>query len=482
MSFGFSAGDFLTVGQFAWQLYRSCKGASAEFDEIAREVITLHTGIKELEDEATDPDSILNRTGIGRKKELETLLQNCMTVLRQLQRLVGRYKSLGTNQKKAWDLVRFGTEGVGAIREKLTFHAAGITLFLTSLGTGSLGRIEKKLDDLVNEIRSGKREPSILTLGEEEEVDDAVWRTLKSDLVDEGFTTQEVELHKTAIREHLRFLNGEGDLQEINSGCHEEVESTSRLETPAKVGRGPVKSSPKLSPSPTLTEKSYTEMLPGEGEAALRKHDNATSSHTMNLVEPEKSATGISPAVQPSPAAKSTSETSSETSSSSDSTIPRDTGLTPDMSNGRPNLASSKTSIAQSPQPEDKNEHESQPSSIKRKLDNDVIDLRQYPAKTDPLAGTVTCIVSLPLTLEDIFYGKKIVKRVLQPTYNGSHYDVGEKTLEFGVFPGTPAGTSIVFRDFSQLKHGRRLNINFVINEVKLPSDLRLFVPNNIDR
>ena len=51
-NFGVSIGDFVTLGTLAWNLYRFCKTASAEFEEVAREVISLHTAIKELEDDA----------------------------------------------------------------------------------------------------------------------------------------------------------------------------------------------------------------------------------------------------------------------------------------------------------------------------------------------------------------------------------------------------------------------------------------------
>ena len=220
MSFGFAVGDILAVSSFAWTLYRSCKGASSEFEEVSREVITLHTTIKELEEDARNPDSLLNREGTGRKSEIESLLRSCMTVLRELQRLVNRYKSLGTNHKRAWDRVKFGTEGIQSIREKLTFHTASITLFLTSLGTSALGRIEKKLDGLVAEIRAGKREPSILTLGEEDDDadDDSIWRTLKSDLAEDGFTKQEIEQHKSDIISYLRALVQDVDLEERGGG------------------------------------------------------------------------------------------------------------------------------------------------------------------------------------------------------------------------------------------------------------------------
>lgn len=78
------------------------------------------------------------------------------------------------NQKWTWDGVKFGSEGVQDILEKLTFHTSAIQLFLTTLGTASLGWIEKKLETIIEELRSGRKELSILaTFGEGD--DDAEW-------------------------------------------------------------------------------------------------------------------------------------------------------------------------------------------------------------------------------------------------------------------------------------------------------------------
>lgn len=136
-------------------------------------------------------------------------------VLLQLQRLVTRYKSLGTNQKRTWDRIKFGTEGIHDIREKLTFHTSAIQLFLNTLGTGSLGRIEKKLEMIIGKIRSGRREPSILTTsGDDDGEAEVQWDVLKSELVEDGFTKQDIESHKHWIKAHLQQLIDDGELQE----------------------------------------------------------------------------------------------------------------------------------------------------------------------------------------------------------------------------------------------------------------------------
>jgi hypothetical protein len=88
MSSGYSVGDFVAVGQLAWTVYKSCKGAPGEFQELARELSSVHTILHELEDEAKTTTSLLSRRGAERKLELEALLVNLSTTLNQVDDIV----------------------------------------------------------------------------------------------------------------------------------------------------------------------------------------------------------------------------------------------------------------------------------------------------------------------------------------------------------------------------------------------------------
>lgn len=88
MSFGFSVGDFVTVGQLTWTVYKGCKAAPREFQELSGELSSLHTILHELEDEAKAPTSLLNRRGADRKPELDTLLGNLSATLEKVEDIV----------------------------------------------------------------------------------------------------------------------------------------------------------------------------------------------------------------------------------------------------------------------------------------------------------------------------------------------------------------------------------------------------------
>ena len=153
--FGFSVGDFVAADIFAWSLYRQSKDASAEFQGACKEVLSLCVTIQELAEEAKNDNSILNRKSRGKQQELDTIMRGCTEVLSQLESLLSRYRSPGTENKRAWDRARFSSDDVQACHNKLLVYTSSLTLFLTSLGTGSPGRIQKTLKDFAIDVRTG---------------------------------------------------------------------------------------------------------------------------------------------------------------------------------------------------------------------------------------------------------------------------------------------------------------------------------------
>ena len=205
ISFGYSVSDFIAVGQLTWTVYKACKGAPGEFQELSRELSTLHTILHELGDNATIPTSLLNRYGSGRKLELEALLGNLSSTLKQVEDIVKRYHSLGRDQKKTWDRVKFATKDLVDLRSKLQFHINGINLFIGSLSAGSLARIELVLDELVRDVKAGRKEPSIVSSVYEAN-DELSWDELERELADDSITREDVKKYKEEIRDYLRRL------------------------------------------------------------------------------------------------------------------------------------------------------------------------------------------------------------------------------------------------------------------------------------
>ena len=124
MSFGFSVGDFLTVGAFCWQIYKRCKESSGKYAELSREVSALYAVLKETEELLTQQDSTT-----AQQARLATCRQNCEDVLQDLDALLLKYESLGTKSQRSFDRMGFGTHEIDSIRLKLISSASMLDAF-----------------------------------------------------------------------------------------------------------------------------------------------------------------------------------------------------------------------------------------------------------------------------------------------------------------------------------------------------------------
>jgi hypothetical protein len=125
MSFGYSVGDFVTLGQLAWKVYKSCKDAPESFSNISQEVLSLHTVLKEAEE-------ILSEQSLSASKQvsLKTVSDGCYRVLQDLQCLLARHESLGVKSKRTWDRLRWGSQDIEALRSRLISNTVLLVAFI----------------------------------------------------------------------------------------------------------------------------------------------------------------------------------------------------------------------------------------------------------------------------------------------------------------------------------------------------------------
>ena len=128
MSFGFSAGDFVTIPGFAWQVYKSCKDSSDDFKSLSTHVAALHTVLKEIEDQISEqtPNMILT-------ERLTTLGETCRGVLIDIESLLRKYASLESQTQRVWDRMRWGLEDIRELRGRLVSSITLLTAFNASL-------------------------------------------------------------------------------------------------------------------------------------------------------------------------------------------------------------------------------------------------------------------------------------------------------------------------------------------------------------
>ena len=118
-------GDVVAVGTLAWNVYKSCKGAPDSFSDISNEVLSLHAVLKEA-----DETILKSPLPPQSRKRLKTICDGCQNVLSDLQALVDKYESLGTQSKRTWDRMKWGTENVTEIRSRLVSNTTFLTAYI----------------------------------------------------------------------------------------------------------------------------------------------------------------------------------------------------------------------------------------------------------------------------------------------------------------------------------------------------------------
>lgn len=229
MSFGASPSDIITVVTFCKALYRKCRDAGGEYDEISREVRDLHTALRHLKYEVEAPESSLNRDRSIWGRQLGPIIGDCDFTLRQLDGLIMKYGRLSNNNSGGsspssprilWDNVRFGSnemDQLGGIRVKLISHKTSLTLFLDTVQLQQSGKMATILDnhegqldvilDKVDNIAARMtRSGSLLTSYYDDDDDDKeVWKQFRRELVAEGFSSDILQQHKVGIPAVLAY-------------------------------------------------------------------------------------------------------------------------------------------------------------------------------------------------------------------------------------------------------------------------------------
>jgi len=130
MSFGFGVGDFLTVSKLAWTVYKSCKDSVGDFQNISGEVSSLHIVLKETEDLTAE---CRHNMDTEREAHLLQIGNGCHDVLKELESLLTKYDSLGTQTQRTWDRMRWGVEDIASIRLRLISNTGMLTAFNASI-------------------------------------------------------------------------------------------------------------------------------------------------------------------------------------------------------------------------------------------------------------------------------------------------------------------------------------------------------------
>lgn len=237
MSFGWSGSDVFLLAQLARDAVQSARKACGEHAELTRETVRLHAVLQRLAREvAKGGESPINRPGGTAREQLERIAGDCEVVLKQFDRIVTAYASLGEEKggaRKIWQRVRFGNSqkaDLGDFRSKLVSYTSEMLLYLNLVSMSTVGRIEQRMnrdEGVLRDIKVAvekKTAHAVLGANREGSVwttytsDDAgFWRGLRRDLVKDGLPSAAIHKHKRLIKQYVKELGARGILDESPS-------------------------------------------------------------------------------------------------------------------------------------------------------------------------------------------------------------------------------------------------------------------------
>ncbi len=191
--------------------------------------------IRRLEQEIRRPTCPINRSNETYKEELGDLINGCEKNLNILDQVLTKYNALSEQERsgrRLWQKIRFGNgtmADLADLRDRLTYYTSAISLFLNMISMGTVGRVERQLNDAggdlkeiktaVNEItakmmsKSKLQEGTILTAYGDD--DTAVWKEFRRELIQDGFSSSIIREHKKLIKAYIEELGSRGVLDEV---------------------------------------------------------------------------------------------------------------------------------------------------------------------------------------------------------------------------------------------------------------------------
>ncbi|KAE9375795.1 hypothetical protein N431DRAFT_437288 [Stipitochalara longipes BDJ] len=248
MDFGSPVGgDCVMLAQLAWDCLQSSRDAVGENDELTRELLGLYKILSRLQNELANPTSLVNRAHDERRQELEEHAADCEGILKVMNTVLEKYNALGRGQRKRmrlWQKIKFGNGEVKDLREvrnELSAHTSAITMGFNLCALHSPGKVETTLEMAEEQSRRhGRSLRGIRTslhwvianlsaeLGEGSvrssyaNDDKTFSRTLRKELVKEGYDNYELQKHRRLIKAYVEELVNRGvlDDQEPDSTRH----------------------------------------------------------------------------------------------------------------------------------------------------------------------------------------------------------------------------------------------------------------------
>jgi hypothetical protein len=202
----------------------------ARGDDLTMELSSLYDVLAHVYSEISVPESPIGQARRSMRSELDNNLGGCEQQLRIIDIVLKKFNSLGPEHrvgKPLWSKIQFANgedQDVSVIRSRMSHYSIAISMSLRLMALGSRGKIERQLSHqkaplgglrksvnfALAYLNSTTKQKSLMSM----HLNDAkaLWRSLRRELVNDGFTKQAVQSKKTLILSYMKELDSRGVL------------------------------------------------------------------------------------------------------------------------------------------------------------------------------------------------------------------------------------------------------------------------------
>ena len=234
--FGWSGNDIAVLVKLGWSVVQNTRSACGQYAELSQKALGLYTVLVRLETELKRPESPINRPGDSRRDELNVIVSGCKQALTMMDHILDKYLRLSEPERsidRLYRKVRFGNSQIAGLKDlqtRVVYYTSLISLFVNMVSSGSLGRVEKQMEEaggdlkeiklavhsITAHLQAGERlEGSVLSSISDDH--SAVWSEIRRELRQEGVRSSVIREHKKVIKAYVLELWDRGLLDEVES-------------------------------------------------------------------------------------------------------------------------------------------------------------------------------------------------------------------------------------------------------------------------
>lgn len=215
MSFGVSIGDIIKVISLLLTTFKDCKSAPTDLAHATHDAEGLELVLKSLSEEIKDSESPLQRDDIL-QRSLDATIQNCKSVLIQLQKILIKFKDAPESRLHLRDRLRVPKQELLEIRSKLSSHKSTLAAALHVTGLRALrtfaGSVDEKLGKMLStmtkfgDTHRADQAKSSSALSEYSHDEASVWAAFRRELIKDGMRSSDITRYKSDLKTHLQML------------------------------------------------------------------------------------------------------------------------------------------------------------------------------------------------------------------------------------------------------------------------------------